>query len=137
AAPTVEVQSTTVPVADAVLATVTLIVDTAELAAASLATASSVCWPLPTFVVSQVTSYGADVSSAPRFDPSSLNCTPATPTLSDAVADTVSVDETVAPAAGELIETVGFVVSPCCGPAVTLTLSNCAVTQTPRWALCT
>ena len=59
------------------------------------------------------------VSSAPRFAPSSLNCTPATLTLSDAVAVTVTVPETVAPAAGAVIETVGGVVS-----AVTVALRS-------------
>ena len=44
--------------------------------------------------------------------PSSLNCTPATPTLSEAVAETVTaVPETVAPLAGVVRETVGGVVS--------------------------
>ena len=51
------------------------------------------------------------MSSAPRFAPSSLNCTPATPTLSDAVAETVTVPPTVAPPAGAVIDTVGGVVS--------------------------
>src|SRR5690348_8798591 len=43
--------------------------------------------------------------------PSSWNCTPATPTLSEAFAVTPMVPETVAPAVGELIDTVGAVVS--------------------------
>ena len=40
-------------------------------------------------VVSQVSAYGAVVSSEPRLAPSSWNCTPATPTLSEALAETV------------------------------------------------
>ena len=57
--------------------------------------------------------YGADVSSVPRFAPSSLNCTPARPTLSDAVAETVTeLPETVDPAAGALRLTVGAIESP-------------------------
>src|SRR5438445_13893084 len=56
--------------------------------------------------------YGAAVTSAPRFAPSSLNCTPTTPTLSVALAETVTVPATVAPSAGAVIETVGGVVSP-------------------------
>jgi hypothetical protein len=40
------------------------------------------------------------------------NATPATPTLSEAVAVTVIVADTVAPLAGEVMETVGSVVSP-------------------------
>ena len=56
--------------------------------------------------------YGDAVSSAPRAAPSSRNCTPATPTLSLAVAETVTAEpETVAPLAGAVIETVGGVVS--------------------------
>ena len=50
-------------------------------------------------------------SSAPRGAPSSRNCTPATATLSDAVADTVTVPETVLPVAGAVTATVGAVVS--------------------------
>jgi hypothetical protein len=79
--------------------------------AASLATAVSVCCPFATEVVSQLTAYGADESSTPRFDPSTLNCTPAMPTLSEAAAETMMADDTVAPLAGELIDTAGFVVS--------------------------
>ena len=55
--------------------------------------------------------YGAAVTSAPRFAPSSLNCKPTTPTLSVALAETVTVPEMVAPATGAVIETVGGVVS--------------------------
>jgi hypothetical protein len=53
------------------------------------------------------------VSSPPRLVvPSSLNSTTATPTLSEAVAETVTaVPETVAPLAGAVRETVGGVVS--------------------------
>jgi hypothetical protein len=59
------------------------------------------------------------VSSVPRSEPSSLNCTPTTPTLSAAVALTLIVLVTVAPPAGEVTETVGFVVS-----AVTVALAS-------------
>ena len=45
------------------------------------------------------------------FMPSTLNCTPTTPTLSDALAETVMLPVTVAPAAGAVIATVGGVVS--------------------------
>ena len=51
------------------------------------------------------------MSSDPILDPSTRNCTPATPTLSLAVALTVVVPDTVAPFAGELMLTVGAVVS--------------------------
>jgi len=63
--------------------------------------------------VFQEIEYAAAVSSAPRFDPSSRNCTPATPPPSVAVADTVTaVPRTIAPAAGADRVTVGGVVSP-------------------------
>ena len=51
------------------------------------------------------------MSSAPRLAPSNWNCTPATPTLSLALAETVMLPETVAAFAGADIETVGGVVS--------------------------
>src|SRR5207249_7724912 len=70
--------------------------------AASRATADKVCEPLLAVVVSQGTEYGAVVSSAPRVAPSSLNCTPTTPTLSVALADTVTGPETGAPFNGEV-----------------------------------
>src|SRR5437016_14645224 len=51
-------------------------------------------------VVFEDTEYGAVVSSAPRLAPSNLNCTPATPTLSELEAETVTAPETVPPLAG-------------------------------------
>mgnify|MGYP001611860214 CR=1 FL=1 len=45
------------------------------------------------------------VSSAPKLTPSNKNCTPTTPTLSDAVVSTLIVAETVDPFNGEVIET--------------------------------
>src|SRR2546428_2754693 len=84
----------------------------AWLPAASRATAVRTCDPLEAPVVFHEIEYGDVVSSAPRLAPSSLNCTPATPTLSEAVAETVTAEpETVAPAAGALSATVGAVVS--------------------------
>src|SRR5882724_1128295 len=85
--------------------------DVVRLPAASRAIAVSVCEPFPTVAVFHDTEYGVDVSSDPRFDPSTRNCTPATPTLSDAVALTVVVPDTVAPFPGELMLTLGAVVS--------------------------
>ena len=75
------------------------------------------CVPFAIVVVFHVTLYGAPVSSAPRLAPSSLNCTPTTPTLSLASAETAT-DEpvTVALFAGAVSETVGEVVSPGGGP---------------------
>src|SRR6059036_2605324 len=94
------------------LSTVTLTAaDVAVLPAASRATAVKVWDPLTASVVFHEREYGAAVTSAPRFAPSSLNCTPTTPTLSVALAETVTVPETVEPAAGAVMETVGGVVS--------------------------
>src|SRR5262249_7090075 len=85
----------------------------------SRATAVNTRVPFPARLESQVIENGLVVSSAPRFAPSSLNCTPATPTLSDAEAETVMLPVTAAPFAGALIETVGGVVSS--GPSTTST----------------
>ena len=79
--------------------------------AASLAVAVRVWEALVAEVVVQETEYGEVVSSLPRFAPSSLNCTPETPTLSEAEAATVTVPLTVLPAEGEVTETEGGVVS--------------------------
>src|SRR6266851_4055456 len=81
------------------------------LPAASRATAVSVWLPAVAVVVFQATEYGAVVTSAPRLAPSSLNWTPTTPTLSEAVAETVTMPKMVAPLAGAVRETVGGVVS--------------------------
>src|SRR5438876_4432268 len=96
----------------ALLSTVTLTtVEVVVLPAASRATAVKLCEPLLAVVVFQETEYGATVTSAPRFVPSSLNCTPTTPTLSLALAETLIVPATEAPMAGAVIDTVGGVVS--------------------------
>ena len=83
----------------------------AWLPAASAATAVSACEPFVEPRLFQKTWYGALVTGAPRFAPSSLNWTDATPTLSEAVAETVTEPETVALSAGAVSETVGGVVS--------------------------
>ena len=51
------------------------------------------------------------MSSAPTLNPLTLNCTPTTPTLSDAVAESVTNPETVEPASGDITVAVGGVVS--------------------------
>src|SRR5262249_36105925 len=81
------------------------------LPAASFAIAFSVCVPLLVVVVFHEIVYGAVVSRVPRLAPSNWNCTLATPTLSEAVAVTLRVPETVVPLAGPVTETVGGVVS--------------------------
>src|SRR5438093_6210998 len=97
---------------EAALDTVTVTgAEVVRLPAASRATAVRVCEPLATVVVFQETEYGDAVSSAPRLAPSTRNCTPATPILSEAEALTVTVPDTVAPDAGALMLTEGGVVS--------------------------
>ena len=81
------------------------------LPAASRARAASVCVPLLAVALFQEVEYGAVVTSAPSDAPSSRNWTPATPTLSLALAETVTVPDTVAPLAGAVMETVGGVIS--------------------------
>src|SRR3989442_14071079 len=94
--------------------------------AASRATAVSVCDPSGTAAVFQLMEYGEAVSSAPTFVPSSLNCTPTTATLSLALAVTGVVPESVDPAAGAVMLTVGDVVS-----LFTATLTGAEVVTLP------
>src|SRR5207248_381193 len=102
-----------------VLSSVTLIVALVViLPAASRAIAESVCASLAAAPVSQEMAYGDGVSSASKGAPSSKNCTPTTPTLSVALAPTVTAPDPDAPLAGAVMETVGGVLS-----TVTLTLA--------------
>src|SRR5712664_2753397 len=95
-----------------VLATVTVTgAEVVTLPAASRATAVRVYEPFATAVVYAATAYGAVVSSAPMLMPSYLNCTPATPTLSEALATMGTVPQRVAPDGGETTATVGGIVS--------------------------
>ena len=64
------------------------------------------CVPLET-VGFQEMEYGAVVNNMPRFPLSRVNCTLAIPTLPEAVAETVTIPETIAPLAGEVIVTMG------------------------------
>ena len=95
--------------------TVTELLEVPVLPAASRARACNVCTPFDADVVSQVMEYGAVVSSAPRLAPSSRNWTPATPTLSVALAETVTFPETTDPAAGAVTAALGGVVSGAAG----------------------
>ena len=70
------------------------------------------------------------MSSAPRLAPSRRNWTPATPTLSAASAVTEVVPETVWPDAGEVMLTVGGVVSGG-GPLDTVTVTAPEVVAFP------
>ena len=131
-AETVIVLATEAPAVGAVSETVggalsTVTLTTAEVAvfpAASRATALRVWMPLLAMVVFHDREYGAAVTSSPRLASSSLNCTPTTPTLSAAVAETVTVPATGEAAAGAVIATVGGVVSL---KTVTLTPAEVAV----------
>src|SRR5438309_8162238 len=99
------------------------------LPAPSRATAVRVCdEPLLAVVVSQGAEYGAAVTSAPTFTPSSRNCTPTTPMLSEALAVMVTVPETLAPDVGDVIDTVGGVVSGG-GPFETVTATGAEVVR--------
>ena len=70
------------------------------------------CEPSETPVPFQLVEYGEAVTGEPRFVLSTLNCTLATATLSEAVAEIVTDEpETVAPLDGAVSETVGGVVS--------------------------
>ena len=91
--------------------TVTVAAAVAAFPAASLAVALNVCDPSAVEAVFQAIEYGADVTSTPRLTLSNLNCTPTTPTLSEAEAEIATVPDTVAPGAGALHVTVGRVVS--------------------------
>ena len=62
-------------------------------------------------VVAHEVAYGALVSGAPSAAPSRVNWTLVTPTLSEALACTLIVPETVAPPAGAVTATVGGDVS--------------------------
>src|SRR4030095_11051948 len=77
----------------------------------SRATAVRTCGPSGIVVVFHVATKGGPVTSAPTLTPSTLNCTPSTPTLSAAAAVSVTAPLTVEPASGPVTETVGGVVS--------------------------
>jgi len=62
-------------------------------------------------VESNKSAYGAVATAAPLLAPSTLNCTRATDTLSDAAAVTLTFPDSVEPAAGDVKVTVGGVVS--------------------------
>jgi hypothetical protein len=101
------------------------------LPAASRATALIVCVPSAAVVVFQGIEYGALVSAGPASAPSSRNWTLVTPTLSEALAVTLIVPETVAPFAGAVMLTEGAVTS-----LNTVTVTGLEFQRTPRtsWA---
>src|SRR6266571_495720 len=81
------------------------------LPAASRARAARVWAPAVVVAVFQEMAYGAVVSSDPSVAPSSRNWTPATPTLSVALAATGIVPVRLDPARGEVTDAIGGVVS--------------------------
>src|SRR3954470_5742644 len=94
----------------ALLSTVTRTdVERPMLPAASVASAVSVCWPGDAVRVSHDVENGGDGSGPPSSCPSTLNCTPVTPTLSDATAPIWTMPLTVLP--GSDTETCGGVES--------------------------
>jgi hypothetical protein len=125
---TLIVADTVVPPVGAVIPTVGALLSTVTVTlllvvvspAASRAMAVRVWEPLLAVVVFHETLYGVAVSSEPRFAPSRRNWTPTTPTLSVAVAETVTVPDTVASLVGAVIVTVGGVVSRGSGSAAAL-----------------
>jgi len=78
-----------------------------ELFAESVAMALSICGPLVAVVVSQLKLYPgpAPVTTLPRLAPSNWNCTPVSDTISTALAVTVTVPLSIAPAAGAVTAT--------------------------------
>jgi hypothetical protein len=82
-----------------------------ELPAASAATALIVWLPLESVVEFSTYANGAAVRLAPAFVPSTRNWTLVTATSSEAAAVTLTLPESLAPAAGEVIATLGGVVS--------------------------
>src|SRR5262245_27156144 len=89
---------------------VTPMVATVALPAASRARADRLCDPLDTLAEFHENWNGLAVSSTPTAVPSTSSWTPATPTLSVAVTETVIVPDTAEPLTGLVIVTAGGVV---------------------------
>src|SRR5882672_308187 len=118
----------------ALLATVTVTgAEVVWLPAASRAMAVMVCDPSVAVAVFHETEYGGVVASALPLTPlSKRNCTPTTPTLSAASAVTLIVSWTVAPEAGDVMLTVGGVVSAGGGALLaTVTVTGAEVNDSP------
>ena len=91
-------------------------VELVKLLEVSVATAVSKWEALLAVLVFQLVWYGALVNGDPRLAPSSLNCTLAIPLLSEAVAVTLNMLDTVWFGPGDSMETVGGVRSAGCEP---------------------
>src|SRR3954452_9385855 len=102
-----------------------------RLPASSAATPVSTWAPFAVPNVFQLRSNGAWVTGEPRSWPSSLNCTEATPTLSEADAVTLVVPISVEPAVGALSDTAGACVSGGGGPTVVNVELTAAPSATP------
>src|SRR6185437_16017836 len=100
----------------------------------SVACADTTCVPELTAVVSQLMAYGDEVTGLPTFWPSTRNCTEATATLSEALAASGVVAETVSFWVGLVMLTVGGVVSlpPPPPPETTVTVIGVAVATFPE-----
>src|SRR3954469_4588563 len=93
---------------EALLTLTVTVLDVVVCPSLSSATAVRLWAPLVAAVVFHVAEYGLVVSAAPRLVPSTRNCTLVTPRSSPALALIATVaPDTVAPAAGAVIETVG------------------------------
>src|SRR5437660_93837 len=88
-----------------------MVAEAPTLPAASKALATRVCDPLATVAVDQLKESEVELVLEATCVPSMNSCIWVTPTLSEAEAFTTTVPETVAPLTGELMETVGGVVS--------------------------
>jgi hypothetical protein len=77
-----------------------------------VAMALMVCEPSVTPVLFHVVVYGDEVMAEPRLEPSTWNCTLESPKLSEADAESVTLDpETVAPFEGAIKEMTGVLVT--------------------------
>jgi hypothetical protein len=104
-------------------------VEEARCSTPSRALTLSTCRAFVAVVVSQLIPYGAVVSSAPSGWPSRRNCTPATPTSSVAVAVTLTLPDTTAPAGGAVTVALGGDVSG--GPVAVLKATMCMTQRLP------
>src|SRR6185295_15591613 len=103
------------------------------LPAASTARARSVCAPFGTERVSHASAYGAAESGDPVSTPSTRNWTRATPTSSVASAVTLTMPFTDAPLVGEVIDTLGSVLS--VDPVSALKATRCDTQPLPFWVI--
>src|SRR5262245_13764031 len=109
--PSLNPRASTSPVETVLLMVTGTPADVVALPAASRARAVKVYDPFGVPVEFHDNEYGAVVSSGPIGDPFSRNCTPTTPTSSVASAVRLTTPETVVPAVGAVMFTVGATLS--------------------------